>query len=112
MGLRIVNGVPYFDGKSGGWPEGTRACSYCLQRPARVDRSRVQSYCRVCATEANRRSRKGKINTLLSPEERMLILELRQVRPAGRHHAARLCAAGLQAHRSRPGAADELGHPH
>lgn len=87
MGLRIVNGVPYFDGKTSNFPNGTRACSMCLRLPARTVGGKAVSYCRRCATEANRKSRKGKVSMLVTPEERLLLRELRQAVPAGRHHA-------------------------
>lgn len=90
MGLRIVNGVPYFDGKTGNFPNGTRACSQCLRLPARLVGGRAVSYCRRCATEANRQSRKGKVNMLVTPDERLLLLEVRGAVPAGRHHARAL----------------------
>lgn len=80
MRVRVVGGVPYFE-------DGSRVCSKCLRRPARVDRSGQQRYCRVCATEDMRLRRQGKVSMLLAPEERELIRELRQVQPAGRHHA-------------------------
>lgn len=79
--LTVIDGVKYL-------ADGRRACSVgACGRPAVVTPRRVQSYCREHATEKTRDWRKGKIGTMLTPEERELILELRRVQPTGRHHA-------------------------
>lgn len=79
--LTIIDGKKYL-------PDGSRACSVGVcSRPAVVTPRRVQSYCREHATEKTRAWRRGKVGTMLTPEERELIIELRKVQPAGRHHA-------------------------
>lgn len=90
--LTVIDGKKFL-------PDGRRACSVGIcARPAVVTPRRVQSYCRQHATEATRKWRAGKVGTMLTPEERELILELRQVQPAGRHHA-RLAVTGGEVNR-------------
>lgn len=83
------------------------ACVKCGRRPQRWSGGRWQSYCKICHAEDHRRRRDeqrqererqallGRTEAMaLTPEERELLLELRGIEPAGRHHA-RLAAAYL-----------------
>lgn len=54
-------------------PDGEQACTRCLRRP----RAPGQRYCQVCRTEYNHQRRMGKIEMLLTADERDLILRLR-----------------------------------
>jgi hypothetical protein len=77
--------------------DGEPACARCGIRPRRpvppAAKTRRRwgrayySYCGPCHSEYTRERRRGKIETLVSPEELQLLRELRAA-PAGKHHAS------------------------
>lgn len=74
--------------------DGVPACPRCGRRPRKAIPEGTKSYaqgrrwygyCAVCRPDAERERRQESMR--VSPDERRLLLELRDVRPAGRHHA-------------------------
>lgn len=66
---------------------GKPACSRCGRRPRRWDGRRWQSYCTVCHRDDARDRRVGKVEMLLTPEEREAVWAARAAAEAspGRH---------------------------